>query len=97
MRTRNLLTASVLGTGLVFGSLAVTASAALAATVEGKISSVSAAQKSFMMNKKTYRVSDTAKILVLGKPGSLADLKSGMRCSATVAHAVEAQALTCTK
>jgi hypothetical protein len=95
MRTRNLLAASVLGTALVLGGLAVTASGALAATVEGKIYSLS--QNSFMIGKKTYRVSDTAKVLISGKPAAFADLKSGMKCSATVAHAIEAQALTCTR
>ena len=38
MRTRTLLTATVFGTALAFGGLAVTATAASASTVEGKIS-----------------------------------------------------------
>ena len=97
MRTRTLLTAMVLGTALAFGGLAVTAPAALASTVEGKISSVAAPQHSIMINKKTYRVSDGAKVLVSGKPGSFADLKTGMNCKATLNHGVEASALTCTK
>ena len=97
MRTRTLLTATVLGTALAFGGLAVTAPAALASTVEGKISFVTATQHTVMINKKAYRVSDGAKLLVSGKPASFADLKNGMNCKATLNHGVEASALTCTK
>ena len=97
MRTRTLLTATVLGTALAFGGLAVTAPAALASTVEGKISSVAATQHTVMINKKSYRVSDGAKVLISGKPGTFAGLTAGMNCKATLSHGVEASALTCTK
>ena len=99
MRTHNLLAASVLRTALVFGGLAAIVPVALASTVEGKISSVSAATDTFMIgkNKKSYRISDTAKVLISGKPGNFTDVKNGMNCKAHIANAVEALQLICTK
>ena len=93
MRTRNLLTVSVLGFALALSGFAASASAA---TVEGKISSVAADQHTLMVNKKTYHVSDTAKVLIAGKPAAFGALKSGMTCKLTLAH-TEAQALACNK
>ena len=97
MRTRTLLTATVLGAALAVCGLAVTASAALASTVEGKISSVAATQHTVMINKKSYRVSDSAKVLISGKPGTFASIKAGMTCKATVNDGVKVSILTCTK
>jgi hypothetical protein len=97
MGTRTLLTATIFGTALAFGGLAVTAPAALASTVEGKISSIAATQHSVKINKKSYRVDDGAKLLISGKPASFADLKTGMNCKATLNHGVEASMLICTK
>jgi len=94
---RTLQTATVLGIALAFGGLAVTAPAALASTVEGKISSVAAAQHTVKINKKSYRVSDEAKMLISGKPGSFTEIKVGMNCKATLSHGVEASTLICTK
>jgi hypothetical protein len=96
MRIRPLLTATALGTAVAFGSLAVTAPAVLAKTVEGKISSVGADAQTVTINKKLYRVSEGAKVLVSGKPGSFANLKAGMTCKASIANSSEATLLNCT-
>lgn len=92
MRTRTFLTATALGAAIAFSALA--APSALAKTVEGKIASIG--DDTVTINKKSYRVSDGAKVLVSGKPGSFGDLKSGMTCKATVAYGSEAKTLNCT-
>jgi hypothetical protein len=97
MHTRSLLAASFVSTALLLGGLIVTAPAAVASTVQGKVSFVSPTQDTFRIGKKTYRVSDTAKVLISGKPNKFDNVRNGMKCSAKIAHAVEAQMLVCTK
>jgi hypothetical protein len=94
MRTRPFLIATALGAALAFSALA--APGASAKTVEGKIAAIGDDARTVTINKKAYRVSDGAKVLVSGKPGSFDDLKTGMKCKATVAYGAEAKTLTCT-
>lgn len=94
MRTRPFLTATAFGAALAFGALAA-APAAQAKTVEGKIASIGDNAHTVTINKRAYRVSDGAKVLVSGKPGSFDDLKAGMTCKATVAYNSEAKTLSC--
>lgn len=96
MRIRPILNATALGAAIVFGGLAVTAPAAHARTVEGKISSVREDSRTVMINKKSYRVGEGAKVLVSGRPSSFGDLKSGMKCKANLSYGVEAKSLICT-
>jgi hypothetical protein len=93
MRTRPFLTATALGAAIAVTALA--APAASAKTVEGKIAAIGDDARTVTINKRAYRVSDGAKVLVSGKPGSFDDLKAGMTCKATVAYGREAKTLTC--
>lgn len=68
---------------------------AFAASVEGKISAIAADTNTVTINKKAYRVSEGAKVLVSGKPGSFDSLKVGMKCKAQLGHK-EATSLNCT-
>lgn len=68
---------------------------AFAASVEGKISAIGAETNTVTINKKSYRVSEGAKVLVSGKPGSFESLKVGMKCKAQLGHK-EATSLNCT-
>jgi hypothetical protein len=96
MRIRTSLTAAALGIAIAFGGLAVTAPAALAKTVEGKVMSVGTDTQTITINRKIYRLSEGAKILVSGKPTSYASLKPGMTCKASIANSSEATLLNCT-
>jgi len=95
MRIRSLLPAAALSAAVVLGGLAATAPAAWAASVEGKISAIGADSNTVTINKKSYRVSEGAKVLVSGKPGSFESLKVGMQCKAQLGHK-EATSLNCT-
>ncbi|MGE5539074.1 MAG: hypothetical protein ACM30I_10670 [Gemmatimonas sp.] len=76
--------------------LALSTTAAHAAMVEGKIMYLGAEEATVTINKKTYRVTESTKVLVSGKPGSYSSLKPGMSCKANIAHGLQTTSISCT-
>jgi hypothetical protein len=90
-----IVTATAVAAGLAVG-VAALPPVANATMVEGKIMWLGAQEPSVTINKKTYRVSESTKVLVSGKPGSYASLKPGMTCKANVANGAQTTSLICT-
>jgi uncharacterized membrane protein YgcG len=90
MRTLTALAAITLAAGIA------AATPVTAATIEGKIMYLGQEEPSVTINKKTYRVSDSTKVIVSGKPGHYASLKPGMNCKTNVSNGALATSLVCT-
>jgi uncharacterized membrane protein YgcG len=90
MRTLTALAALTLAAGIA------AAAPAHAATVEGKIMYLGQEEPSVTINKKTYRVSESTKVIVSGKPGHYSSLKPGMNCKTNVSNGALATSLVCT-
>lgn len=87
--------AAVVATASLVVTIAAVAPAG-AATVEGKIMWLGQDEPSVTINKKTYRVSTSTRVVVSGKPGNYSSLKPGMNCKTNVANGALATSVICT-